>query len=177
MLHYIKGDSAHEILYSHPKVHSLHTVCTTICNLVWQKGLPIEQLCGHISPWNFHRRQKSQGWGHLDGVPQTRGEVGANKFSAHMYFIDIPQSLIIIQKHMLRYHNNIIACQGVQPLQILTKHLAGRLAHHLQNWQAITQDRFALTPCRGTIKIDFWSYPRSWSTWRMPFSYSHAQSV
>ena len=43
---------------------------------------------------------------------------------------DIQQSLIIIQKRVLRYH---IACQGVQPLQISTNHLAGRLAHHLQN--------------------------------------------
>ena len=56
---------------------------------------------------------------------------------------------------MLRHH---IACQGVQPLQISTNHLAGRLAHHLQNWQAITQDRWVLSTVQG-YKIDFLSNP------------------
>ena len=53
-------------------------------------------------------------------------------------YTDSLKSMIIIQKRMLKSH---IACQGIKCLQ-LTKPLAGRLAHYLQNWQTTTQDRW-----------------------------------
>ena len=57
---------------------------------------------------------------------------------------------------MLKHH---IIHQGIQTLQIPTKPLAGRLTHHLHNWQVIIQDRWVTNTIQG-YKIDFWTKPQ-----------------
>jgi len=53
---------------------------------------------------------------------------------------------------------NHIACQGVEHLQLPSVPLAGRLMHHLQNWQVITQDRWVLNTVQG-YQIELISKP------------------
>ena len=57
---------------------------------------------------------------------------------------------------MLKHH---IIHQGIQTFQIPTNPLAGKLTHHLHNWQAINQDWWVINTVQG-YKIDFWTIPQ-----------------
>ena len=81
--------------------------------------------------------------------------------------------------HLIMNFKSTLACNikrhGVTPIQRTDLPLTGRLGHHIQNWSAITRDRWVLDTVQG-YWIDFMSEPHQQSL-PTPPHYSSKQSL
>ena len=86
---------------------------------------------------------------------------------------------VCVYNHLIMNFKSTLACyikcHGVTPIQRTDLPLAGRLGHHIQNWSAITRDRWVLDTVQG-YRIDFMSQPHQQSL-STPPHYSSEQSL